>query len=148
MNEIIKAFGIDGRLITIQIVNFAVLLFALSYFLYTPILKLIDDRKKLIAKGVADAKDAAVKLENAEKEGNVLVTKAVTEASEIVKRGNEAASREGAALITEAHDQSSRIIAEGEKKATALADSIRAKTESEIAKVAILAAEKILKEQS
>lgn len=148
MEEIIKAFGIDGRLITIQIVNFFVLLAALSYLLYTPLMKMLDERKRLIAKGVEDAKNAALSLENAGKEKDGILAAAVSEASSIVKRGEEAAKRDAASIVKGAHEQSTRIIEDGEKKATALADSIRSKTEAEVAKAALLAAEKILKERA
>lgn len=147
MEEIIKAFGIDGRLITIQIVNFFVLLAALSYLLYTPLMKMLDERKRLIAKGVEDAKNAALSLENAGKEKDGILAQAVSEASDIVKRDEEAAKRDAASIVKDAHEQSARIVTDGEKKAAALADSIRAKTEAEVAKAALLAAEKILKER-
>jgi F-type H+-transporting ATPase subunit b len=148
MEEIIKTFGIDWRLIAIQIFNFALLLGALSYFLYTPLLKMLDERKRVVAKGVEDAKDAALSRENAEKEKAAIITKAVTEAGDIVKRGEAAAEREAAGIVTEAYAQSTRIIQDGESKAAALADSIRKKTEADIAKVAILAAEKVLRERA
>lgn len=148
MEEIIKAFGIDGRLITIQIVNFFVLLGALSYLLYTPLMKMLDERKKLIEKGVMDARNAALSLQNADKEKKGILSEAVSEASDIVKRGEESAKREAATIVTSAHEQSARIVTDGEKKATALADAIRKETEAEVAKAALLAAEKILKERA
>lgn len=148
MEQIINAFGIDLRLITIQIVNFGILLAALSYFLYTPILKVLDDRKRLIEKGIVDAKDAALSRENAAREKDEILKTAVTEAGSIVKRGEDAAEREAGAIVQEAHAQSARIVTDGEKKAQALADSIRRESEAEIAKIAVLTAEKILKERA
>jgi len=148
MDQIITTFGIDWRLIAIQIFNFGLLLALLSYFLYTPVLKMIDDRRKLIEKGVTDAKNAALARENAEKEKGEVLKKAVVEAGDIVKRGEEAAEREAANIVKGAHEQSTRIVKDGESKAVALAESIRKSTEAEIAKVAILAAEKILKERA
>lgn len=148
MDQIIHTFGIDWRLIAIQLFNFGLLLALLSYFLYTPLLKLIDERKKVIAKGVDDARNASLALENAGKEKDGILKMAVTEASEIVKRGEEAASREAGSIVADAHEQSSRIIADGEKKAEALAQSIKKASEAEVANAALLAAEKILKERA
>jgi len=148
MDQIIHTFGIDWRLIAIQIFNFLLLLALLSYFLYTPVLRMLDERKKLIAKGVADANDAALSKENATKEKDAVLRQAVTEAGDIVKRGEEAAARDASTIVKDAHEQSARIVADGEKKAHALADTIRAKSEAEIAKIAVLAAEKILKERA
>jgi F-type H+-transporting ATPase subunit b len=147
MEEIIHTFGIDWRLIAIQIFNFALLLGALSYFLYTPILKMIDERKRIVVKGVEDAEAASLVLKNAEVEKHGILTKAVTEASEIVKRGEEAASREASLIVSEAHAESARITSEGEKKAHVIADALRKESEAGIAKAALLAAEKILRER-
>jgi F-type H+-transporting ATPase subunit b len=147
MDQIIHTFGIDGRLIAIQVFNFILLLGGLSYFLYTPLLKMIDTRKKLIAQGVEDAKNAALSLQNATSEKDAILGKAVGEAGDIVKRGEDAAKREGAAIIAGAHEQSARIQSEAEKKALALAVSIKQKSEADVAKAALLAAEKILKER-
>jgi F-type H+-transporting ATPase subunit b len=148
MDQIIHTFGIDWRLIAIQIFNFVLLGAAMTYFLYHPILRLIDERKKMVAKGVEDAKNAALSLENAGKEKDGILAQAVTEASDIVKRGEEAAKRDAAGIVKDAHDQSARIIVDGEKKAAALAESIRKQTEAEVAKTALLAAEKILRERA
>jgi F0F1-type ATP synthase membrane subunit b/b' len=49
MEAIVEAFGIDAHLIIVQIVNFAILMAALGYFLYTPILNLLRDREEKIA---------------------------------------------------------------------------------------------------
>ena len=147
MDQILTAFGIDARLITIQIVNFGLLLVALWYFLYTPVFKILNERKLLIERGIKDAHDAARSLETADIEKAQIVTAAVSEASHIVKRGEEAAKRDASSIVKSAHEQSARILEESEKKAATLADSIRKKSEAEIAKVAILAAEKILKDR-
>ncbi len=148
MNEIIHAFGIDWRLIGIQILNFSLLLVLLSYFLYTPLLKLIDERKKMTAKGVEDARSAAVALENAGKEKDSILKKAVGEAADIVKRGEDAAKREAEGIVKDAHEQSARIVSDGEKKAEARAEALLRESEAEVTKAALLAAEKILKERA
>lgn len=148
MDQLISAFGIDLRLITIQLVNFGILLVALWYFLYTPVFKILDERKRVIEKGVRDAEGAALSLKNAEEEKGQIVTSAVAEAGEIVKRGEASAKRDAEAIRKDAQEQSARILADGQMKAESLAAEIRKKTEADIAKVAILAAEKILKERA
>lgn len=148
MDQIITAFGIDLRLITIQIVNFVVLLIALWYFLYTPVFKILDERKRLIAKGIEDAENAALALANADEEKGKIVTAAVAEASDIVKRGTEAGKKEKEILLREAHSQGAHILEDAEKKAHVRAREIEKKSEKEITRVAILAAEKILKERA
>lgn len=147
MEEILHTFGIDWRLIVIQIFNFALLLGLLSYFLYKPLLKVIDERKAKIAQGVKDAEKAAETLAHASEEGKAQVTLAHQEAESIVARAKDAASKEGAGIIASAHEQSERIAKEAQAKAEAEAAALIKESEKEVAQVAILAAEKILKER-
>ncbi|HMA79010.1 MAG TPA: hypothetical protein VKP88_07860, partial [Candidatus Paceibacterota bacterium] len=59
MEQLIQAFGIDTRLIVVQIINFGLLLALLSYFLYRPILNLLEEREAKITQGIKDAEAAA-----------------------------------------------------------------------------------------
>jgi len=56
--KLLQALGLDIRILSAQLINFAVLLFVLWRFGYKPILKFLDDRKDQIEKGVDDAKKA------------------------------------------------------------------------------------------
>ena len=42
MQDLLKQFGIEPTLLIAQIINFSILLFVLTKFLYKPILKAID----------------------------------------------------------------------------------------------------------
>lgn len=145
MHEIISAFGIDWRLIVIQIFNFALLLGVLWYFLYRPVLNLLAARQEKIAKGVADAEAAATKLSNAEEERQGIVGKAHGEAEEIVDRAREHAEAKGAALLGETQEKSARVLAEAEAKAKESKARALKESEEEVAKLAVLAAEKVLR---
>lgn len=147
MQEILEAFGIDWRLIGIQIFNFVGLVLILWYFLYQPILRILNERQEKIAKGVKDAEDAAEALKNADKEKTAIVTVAHTEASEIVNRAKQHADVKGAEIITEAQDKADRIMAEAKDKGEELKAQAQEESEAEIAKLAVLAAEKVLEQK-
>jgi len=68
MEEIAKVFGLDWKLLIIQAVNFGVLLLVLWYFLYKPVLKMLDERRGKIQKGVEDAENAEIRLTEIEGE--------------------------------------------------------------------------------
>jgi len=59
MEQLLQAFGIDAKLIIIQLINFGILAGLLTYFLYTPILNMLAQREEKIAQGMKDAEDAA-----------------------------------------------------------------------------------------
>jgi len=148
MEEIIKAFGIDGRLIIIQIVNFAILMVALGYFLYNPILNLLRDREEKIAQGIRDAEAAAVARATADAEKQVVLTNAHTEAGEVNTRAKLAAEVTAAGIVSAAQEKAEGVMRDAAKKAELLREQIEKEAETEIAKTAILAAEKVLRNQA
>lgn len=54
--ELLSKLGIDWKLILAQIVNFALLLGVLTYFVHRPLLNLLDARRERIRKATEDAK--------------------------------------------------------------------------------------------
>ncbi|MFZ2252933.1 MAG: F0F1 ATP synthase subunit B [Minisyncoccia bacterium] len=147
MQEIINAFGIDWRLIVIQVFNFAVLAGILWYFLYTPVLKLLADREQKIKKGIEDAEAAAASLSLADAEKQTILTHAHGEATAIVARASEHAEEKGSGIVTEAMQKAERIAVDAHAKAEEIKAQAHRESEAEIAQVAILAAEKILNQK-
>lgn len=148
MEQIIEAFGIDARLIVIQIVNFVILMTALGYFLYTPVLNMLKAREESIAQGIKDAEAAAQAKSAAESEKATVLTAAHGEAKEIETRATAAAAEKAAVLTAEADAKAAQIMQRAEAEATALKSKIERETEAEIAKISLLAAEKVMRERA
>jgi F-type H+-transporting ATPase subunit b len=138
MNQLFTAFGIDWRLLIIQGVNFAVLLSALTYFLYRPITKMIDDRRAKIAEGVRMAEAADQRLAEAKIEGEGMVGTAAREAEALVAAGRARADEKGSEILHAAMKDAAARGDEAQRRALQ-------ESEREIARVAMLAAEKILR---
>ena len=147
MQEIIHAFGIDWRLIIIQMINFALLAWALWYFLYTPVLKLITDREAKIRKGVEDAEKAGIALQEADTEKTSILKEAHGEAGQIVARSTQHAEEKAKVLHAEATEKIAKQMEAARNHAEELKAKALKESEAEIAKVAILGAEKILNEK-
>lgn len=148
MESLINAFGIDIRLITIQIVNFVVLAGALSYFLYKPILGILKEREEKIKQGVEDAKAAGEAKERAEADRKVIVSEAHLEAEAVSKRAEEHAKEKAADLVRQAEIEAADKLRIAAEKAEALAVEAKKKSEAEVAKLAVLAVEKLMVEKS
>ena len=147
MEEIVHAFGLDIRLIVIQMFNFAILVGVLWYFLYTPVLNLIRDRQSKIEQGVRDAEEAGEKLKDAEAERAKVLSGAQHEAGNIVERAHHHAEQRGAEIIQEAENKAARILDDAGEKGEEIKRTAEKESEAEIAKLAVLAAEKILRER-
>ena len=147
MEGILTTFGIDWRLIAIQIFNFAFLTAALWYFLYTPILNILNERQKKIQKGVADAENAGRALSSADEKRKDILTVAHKEAEKINVRAKIHADEKAVDIVAKAKDKAANVLTDAEAKSEDMKIQARKESEAEIAKVAILAAEKVLKER-
>lgn len=148
MDEIVHAFGIDGRLIVIQIFNFALLAAALWYFLYTPVMKMLEEREAKIAKGVSDAEAAEKMLDDADEEKKKILSQAHKEAEGVNERAKVAADEKGVSIVKAAESKADEILKSAAMKGEEIADRARKESEAEVAKLAILAAERVLKERA
>ncbi len=147
MGELFAAFGINGKLLVVQVVNFGVLLFALWYFLYTPVLTMIDERRKKIEAGVRDAEEAHKRLADIDAQKDATIAEARKEASSIVADAKQKATTEGASIKSDAELRAEAIVRDAELRAQEEADKARRALQDDIAQSALLAAEKILRNQ-
>jgi F-type H+-transporting ATPase subunit b len=146
MGQLFATFGINPTLLLTQAVNFAAAMFVLWYFLYKPLLKVLAERREKIAKGVADAEAAAKAKEETEKERSGILSAAEKEAEAVVARATEEGKTEGRALVKNAQGQSDTILADARAQAEELKRTALSQSEKDIARMAVLAAEKILKQ--
>ena len=144
MDQLFAAFGIDWKVLLAQSVNFGVLLVGLTYFLYKPVLKMLKERQAIIEKGVQDAQEAARKAKEIESEKAEVLAQAAREAESAVTKGVTEGKAERAQIIERAQTQSDSILSDARLQAEEIKRQALATSEKEIAKTAILAAEKIL----
>lgn len=145
MQQLFEAFGIDWRLILAQAINFGVLLVALKYFLYTPVMKSIEDRKKIVAKGVLDAHTATEMLATAGASAHKRALEAETEAESIVSNARTEATDERKRIVSEAEARAHAVSLDADARAKEASAKMLRESEKEIARLAILAAEKAIR---
>ena len=144
MEEITTVFGLNSKLLLIQAANFGIVLFLLKIFLYQPLLKIIDERRLKIQKGLTDAELAAEKLATAEAHANKTIAEAATQSNKLLERAEAAAKAKEAQLLKE----TALKVRRQEEEALKQAENIKRRTieesQEEISRLAILAAEKVL----
>lgn len=148
MDQLLGAFGIDGKLLLAQLVNFGVLFVALTWLLYKPVLRTLDERRAKIASGLAAAEEAELKLATADTDAALVVKGAENEAEGIVASAREMAGSEKARIVKDAEDRAIQIAADAESRAVETAAKARRESEKEVARLAVLAAEKVLRGNS
>lgn len=142
--ELITKLGIDWKLLLAQIVNFLILLAILRAFAYKPVLQMLERRRKMIEKGVTDAKKSEELLHEIEQtkakaidqmqERSLLMKERAAKEAEIVRQSIlESARMEAAGIVEKAKRE---IMQEKEK--------MMAEARRELALLAINAAEKVI----
>ena len=144
MGELFKAFGIEWQLLLAQAINFAIVLLALTYFLYKPVLKLLAERQEKIAKGVRDAEAAAEARSKVEAEKTGIIALAERDAEGIVSRAEAQAKEERAMILTAAQERAETVLSDAASQGEVLKQEVLKESEKEIVRAAVLAAEKIL----
>lgn len=118
MEDIIKIFHIDWKLLIAQFVNFAIVFGVLYWFALRKLGALMDERSQTIKKGVASAEEAEVlKLE----------------AAELAKAEIGAARKEAKLVMDKAHDDAKAYEAKIKREADEKIASSIARAEKEIA---------------
>jgi F-type H+-transporting ATPase subunit b len=148
MEQIIDVFGLDWKKLLVQIVNFAVLLGVLWYFLYKPLTTLIENRRAQIIKGVADSERAAAALKDADTKKADILAKASIEAQDIVNTARGTGKAREAEIVQEAQEKYDRMLAEAKLKSDELHREALVRSKQDIAKLVVLGVEKTIKEQA
>lgn len=112
--DALTSLGIDLKLLIAQVVNFGILLFILTKFLYKPLLKLLDERKQKIAQGLDDSQKAETKLAQASTASKKQISEAVTQANLIIENAKKEAEVEAGQILDKAKAKATDIV----KKAT------------------------------
>jgi F-type H+-transporting ATPase subunit b len=126
--EIFNQFGIQPVLLLAQVVNFLILLFILKKFLYSPVLKMLEERKAKIAQSLKDAEEIEKKLAKTEEDRQKELSKALEEAKQIINEAKESATQ----VIAEGHEKANKDIVDLVEKARESMTQEREKMHQEI----------------
>jgi len=92
------ALGLNVQSFLFQLITFALLLLILRKYAFPPIVKTLEERRKAVEQSIDQAKEAATRLETAEKQIEKMLVEARDEAQELVAAGH----REAAKMVEEA----------------------------------------------
>ncbi|HFC10846.1 MAG TPA: hypothetical protein ENJ75_01485 [Candidatus Kaiserbacteria bacterium] len=147
MDKLFAAFGVNTKLLIAQVVNFGILLAALTYFLYKPLMRSLEARQKVVTQGVEDAQRASEKLASADTVSAERVEKAENTAEQIVTNARDIAQTERVRLLKEAEERAEALTADAEARAKESIAKMQRESEKDIARLAVLAAEKAIRKQ-
>ncbi len=101
MEKIFTDFGVQPVLIAAQIVNFIILLLILKRFLYKPLFKVIEERRKVVSESLSNSEKIELRLQSVEDESAQKLSVVTEEAQKIL----DAATRNADEIIQQAHQR-------------------------------------------
>lgn len=93
IQQIANTFGVDWPHLISQIISFSIVCFLLQRFAYKPVLKMLEERRALIALGKANAEKIAAELARIEAQRQEVLRKANIMATELIDEARVAAAR-------------------------------------------------------
>jgi F-type H+-transporting ATPase subunit b len=144
--QLFGSFGVDGPHLLIQLINFAILAFILYRFAIKPALGQMEERNRLIEKGLADAQAATQRLAEAQKASDAKLNAASDEAAKMLADARNAAKAAVEAAKAEATAAQTEVIAKA--KAAIEADRVKMMNEvrGEVSRLVVETAAKVLEQ--
>lgn len=144
---LVEKFGIHIEHIVMQVISFSILAYVLYRFAFKPVLATIDERNSEIADGLKYAEEMQVKLAEAEAEYKAIVQKASQEAQQIVNEARAVAEERISKSSQEAVARAEEIITKAEQQIELDRAKMLADARSEIARLVVATASKVLSKE-
>jgi len=138
--------GINLGFFLFQVFNFIIVVVLLYAWAYKPIIKALETRKQKIAQSLEDARIAAEARANAEAEAKQILAKAQSEAAEKVREATLRAESVALEVKAQAEGDAAKIRDQASTDAEMERDRILADLRSQVAALAMAAAQKLIGE--
>ncbi len=114
--ELLLKLGVDWKLLIAQIVNFTILLGILTFFVYRPLIDLLDARRERIAKAMEYAKSVEEQARELERFRLEQLKKVDQEIGAMLERGKRAAENVRDKILEEAKREANAVLAKGRRQ--------------------------------
>lgn len=141
-----EALGINIGYLIMQILGIAVLLMLLKGVAFGPILRVLDERKARIAKGLEDARQASIARDNADAEAKKILDAARSEAAKIRSEAAVQAEETAQGILAKANQDAKAVVAAAHEEGEAERNRVLSDLRGQVAAIAIAAANKIVGE--
>lgn len=127
--------------------SFLVLLFALSYFVWEPVKKVMDDREKLIHDDIESAEIAKREAEALRKKNEEILSQTQAEVSEMFEKSREEAKVQQQSIIDEATMNAKRLMSDAQKDIEQEKEKAVREINDQVAELSVLIAQKVIEKE-
>ncbi len=143
MEKIIADFGVQPVYLAAQMVNFLILLVILNKFLFKPILKVLEERKRTVSETLSNADQIKSKLSQAEQDVEAKLSDASRQAKMILENASNQAQKIIEDARQKAQQDADEIIHNGKEAVDAERQAMKKEVQKEFAGLLVLGVEKV-----
>jgi len=144
MDELVKTFHIDWKLLIAQIINFAIVLGVLWYFALKPLMKVMNKRSQDIEKSLKDAKEIEKRLAEADNTKEQTILEAKQEAQIILEKTAKEAEKLREAKLQEIRQEMEKLATKVRADLAAEKEKMVMEAKQEVGNLVIEASSKII----
>lgn len=141
-----EGLGINLGYLIVQSLALIILVVLMKAYAYGPIMRVLEERQQRIAKGLEDARQAAIARENADAEAKKVLEVARAEAAQMRADAAVEAEKTASGIVAKANEDAKKIVADAADDATEERDRILANLRSQVAAISVAAANKLVGE--
>jgi F-type H+-transporting ATPase subunit b len=143
--ELLEKLGIEWKVIIAQIINFSLLLAILYFFLYKPILNVLEKRRKKIKKSLKEADAINKRMENVRLEIEEKIIKSEKEATQVIKNTKIQMDKDRERIRREAIAEAGEIKKEAKEAIRQEKEALISEAKKELGELVITLSEKVIK---
>jgi F-type H+-transporting ATPase subunit b len=136
--------GIEPKLFIAQLVNFGIIMFVLSRFLYKPILGMLEKRKKQIEEGLKLTEKMQQEAEKMEAKRAQIVEEAKKEGIALIEKAKLQAKEEAGTIITEARHEAEEVKAKAKTEVEEMKKAMEKQVQHDAVDVGVAIAKRLL----
>jgi F-type H+-transporting ATPase subunit b len=145
--ELFEKLGIDWRLLIAQLVNFAILFGALTFFLYKPLLSLLDKRRDKIAESLLNAEKINEELARVKEESEKIISIARQKAGKIAEEAEKRAEELRLLGVEKTKNEVALIVQAGRRQLETERQEIAAAVRENAAALIVAGVEKVINQK-
>jgi len=139
-----EGLGINLGYLVMQILLFVILMLVMKNYAYGPVIKILEERKARIAKGLEDARQASIARDSADAEAKKILDAARAEAATMRKDAAVQAEEGAKGITAKAREEAAAIVTAAKAEAEEERNRILAELRDQVAAIAIAAANKLV----
>lgn len=144
--EMIDKLGISWQGLVVQLINFGLLFGLLGAFAYRPIMRMLDERSAKIKEGLEKSAEAEKRATEIDLEAKKALEEARKQGQVLIAQATEMAQKYGEALKEQAKKESESLIERARAEIQLERDQAIARLRGEFADITVLAAGKVINE--